>query len=436
MVKFDILVFVFLSLANASGPSDVCSYMDQQFGLNGGSYVKGTVCHGLFWTSSAKNNVCFYNVATKDSCPTGLSVTVIEAEAWVRARTVSSSSTTSSSTTDSPSTRSGQFVPSMPRSIDSMSTMIPTSTSSTSTSPITSLSPVIRRVSFLAFGDWGLNSESLTATMNKIEAKFFFAQPDYLSGVFLLGDNFYPRGIRRELSLRDPQFNLFSGTIATNAPPGLVFYPVLGNHDWMGDTDAQIAYSRFHPRWVMPALYYMHKFASDSVCAWFIDTESFFSDMTQQRWLRDSLASSSACVWKIVNGHYPVFTGGEYTSCGTLDRFRAAILPILNEYRVDLYVSGHEHQSQILKQEDHNTVYVVAGAVADMRGNRVRGNPHLRWIDSRTIAFAEIQASSDDLRVVFHRSYGGIDAEPLCSATLTRPTSSGSVVLTLSECDM
>ena len=239
--------------------------------------------------------------------------------------------------------------------------------------------------------------------------------------MFLLGDNFYPRGIKRDLSIRDPQFNLFSDVLAGSAPPGLTFYPILGNHDWMGDTNAQVNFSLLDPRWHMPSVYYFERFALGEgvdVCVWFIDTERF--DGTQVGWLRDSLASErGTCTWTIVNGHYPVFTGGEYATSSTLERFKNILHPILNDYSIDLYLSGHEHQSQILKDDNNHTVYVVAGAISDMRRERPRGHAHLRWIDSHTVGFAELRISSSELRVIFHRSYGGVDAEPYCEARLS-----------------
>lgn len=282
-----------------------------------------------------------------------------------------------------------------------------------------------------------MDSETFRATVSKLNRKFFI--PRYpLNGVFLLGDNFYPRGISRDLSIRDPQFNLFSDVLAGSAPDGLTFYPILGNHDWMGDVNAQVGFSLFDARWHMPALYHFKRFNLEervNVCVWFIDTEHFFSDETQKRWLRSSLATeTTTCTWTIVNGHYPVFTGGEYTRCNSLERFRNSILPILNEYQVDMYLSGHEHQSQILKADDHNTVFVVAGSISDMRGERARGHANLRWIDSRTVGFAEIIVSSNELKIVFHRSYGGVDAEPFCRARLYKPDQDHPVDLTLTGC--
>jgi tartrate-resistant acid phosphatase type 5 len=411
--------FAVLVLHRAS--ADVCSNLDSFLNLHGGSYNKGLVCHGLFWTSTEKKSICFYSTATKDVCPATWAVSVREAEVFLAAP-----STSSTTTSVSPSTTGSGM----------SSSSAPSTTPSTTT--VFTRVPSTPSWSFLALGDWGLRSESLTTTIDKINAKFF-ATAYPLKGVFLLGDNFYPRGIRQDLSIRDPQFNLFSDLVAAQAPQGLRFYSVLGNHDWMGDTRAQISFSTFDTRWVFPALYYFQRFALDhvSVCVWFIDTETFASDAGQQGWFRESLASErSTCAWTIVNGHYPVFTGGEYTGCSILARYRQSVLPIIRANNIDLYFSGHEHQSQILKEDDFNTVYVVAGAVSDMRGVIINGNENLKWIDSRFAAFAEVQVEENESRVIFHKSSGGMDAEPLCQSRLSKTGLSRSVFLTLSGCEV
>lgn len=414
--------------------ADVCRDLDVFLSLNGGSYAKGLVCHGLFWTSSDKTSICFYSTATKGVCPTSWAVSVIDAGIFLSDQ----STTTVAAVTTSTISQSGSMTTTTVTADTTVSISAISTTTTTTAVVSSSAAPFNLTASFLAFGDWGLMSESLTATIGKINAKFFSTTYP-LNGVFLLGDNFYPRGISHDLSIRDPQFNLFSDFVGASAPEYVQFYPVLGNHDWMGNVRAQIAFSSLDRKWVFPDFFHFKRFQIDdvSLCVWFIDTERFASDAGQQTWFRESLRSEkSTCSWTIVNGHYPVFTGGEYTRCTTLARFRESILPIMRDNRIDLYLSGHEHQSQILKEDEYNTVYVVAGAVSDMRGVRVNGNENMKWINSRIVGFSEIQVSGNELRVLFHRSYGGIDAEPFCESRLSKMASSQYIVLTLSGCEI
>ena len=66
--------------------------------------------------------------------------------------------------------------------------------------------------------------------------------------VLTVGDNFYPLGVAGVL---DPQWQTtFRDVYAGDFWSGVVFRPTFGNHDHLGNTDAQI--SRFEPRWQRP----------------------------------------------------------------------------------------------------------------------------------------------------------------------------------------
>ena len=100
---------------------------------------------------------------------------------------------------------------------------------------------------FLVVGDWGQASEpqrQVAGAMAQVAgqggARF----------VISTGDNFYPRGVG---SVSDPQFR--DAFEEVYAAPSLQapWYVVLGNHDYEGSPNAEIAYSSRSPRWRMPA---------------------------------------------------------------------------------------------------------------------------------------------------------------------------------------
>jgi len=380
------ILFITGVIAPKSGKEDVCIALETALKIeHGGSYIRGDLCHGLFYTTHEKKRICFHRTETQHNCPAMFPVTVDDARV-----------------------RLTELVdPSSERSLELSNEILNSDNDET-------------YFRFLAFGDWGLpGSEELLQTASKIRLKY--NNGSFLDGIFLLGDNFYPRGIDVAFGVRDPQFDHFSYVLAGGMTCN--YYPVMGNHDWLGDADSQLAYSMVDRRWIMPAFFYFKKWEMENkevtVCTWFIDTDKFSE--TQIAWLESSIVyEKRTCTWTIISGHYPVYTAGDYAMDETVAIFRGLILPILNNHRIDIYLSGHEHQSQILKNNAFDTTFVVSGATADMRGKVVRGDEYSLWIDSEKVAFLEIAIGQDTIDLKFQKSYGGVDAEPLCFATISR----------------
>ena len=237
----------------------------------------------------------------------------------------------------------------------------------------------------IAFGDWGnpRHPEYLTPIASLISRWF-----NSTGAVFLLGDNFYPRGIDVSFGVYDPAFRLFSRILARSTCAN--FYVLFGNHDYLGSPDAQIQYTDVHAQWKFPSPYYFKSFRTSigRICCWFLDTNVDQFDAIQARWLNHTLRDESHnCVYRIVSGHHPIFDGGEYKSNQHLINH---LLPILTRYKVHLYLSGHEHQSQILRSPEHPTVFLVAGAVADIRPPVSRGHEYLRYINMKNEAILRL----------------------------------------------
>ena len=107
--------------------------------------------------------------------------------------------------------------------------------------------------SFLLIGDWGSPSGGegeVARAMATFAAK---AQSRF---VISLGDNFYNKGVA---STADPRWILgFEDIFAANSLQ-IPWYVILGNHDYEGNIQAQIDYSKVSSRWRMPAAYYTHR---------------------------------------------------------------------------------------------------------------------------------------------------------------------------------
>jgi hypothetical protein len=105
---------------------------------------------------------------------------------------------------------------------------------------------------FLVMGDWGRVGEDhqkpVADQMGKV------AKQIGSEFVISTGDNFYPRGVQSEF---DPLWKYSFEDIYTAFSLQWDWYPVLGNHDYGGNPDAQVAYSKISRRWRMPAHYYI-----------------------------------------------------------------------------------------------------------------------------------------------------------------------------------
>ncbi|PXY42822.1 acid phosphatase [Flavobacterium cheongpyeongense] len=238
-------------------------------------------------------------------------------------------------------------------------------------------------LNFIVMGDWGRFGEDhqipvarqMGITAKEINRDFIIST----------GDNFYPIGVASE---SDPQWKYSFEDIYTDFSLHWNWYPVLGNHDYAGNPDAQVAYSKISRRWNMPARYYSKTFningdPNQQVLIAFIDTnplipEFYKNDVygknvisqdttAQKKWLVKTLTNAPKSVkWKLVVGHHPLFTA-------TLKRresydtkaVRKSLKSLFDKYEVDAYIAGHDHDLQHLLPEG-KTSYFVSGSASEI----------------------------------------------------------------------
>ena len=208
--------------------------------------------------------------------------------------------------------------------------------------------------------------------------------------VAALGDVHHFEGVA---STSDPLWMTNYELVYSHPELMLPWYPVLGNHEYNGNTQAVIDYSRVSRRWMMPSRYYAKTVeAEDDTQALllFIDTAPLidkyrkdsidYPDACRQdreaqlAWIEEQLRTSKA-KWKIVMGHHPV-----YAQTTKSDKERADmqkyLKPLLDRYGVDLYVCGHIHTFQHIVPAGSKTEYLVntsgslARAVSPIEGTR------------------------------------------------------------------
>ena len=390
--------YITLALAVAKVYGDACTDLDRSLELHASSYSKGSVCQALFWQGGrGSGRVCFHSTRTKEVCPATDAVTVEEAAALTRKPVVATAAA-------EPAREPAPVVATPPMS---SSRRTPAATAESGS------------VHIVAMGDCGLSAGKLAPTLAVLN-------DDYMDrdAVFLLGDLFYPLGLDSDLGAGDPRLRRLADAMSGTSPAPL--YPVLGNHDRLGDWDALVKYSRVDSRWVMPAPYYTQRIVSGgvAVCTWFLDTDQRLFDERQEAWLRRSLADATPgmCDWKVVAGHHFIFSGGEYHDNAWLI---AHLLPVLDEFHVDLYLAGHEHQSQVLQTPAHRPVFLVAGALGDMRDKPNRGHEFLRYINKKDVAFLDLIFFKDEIRYKFVKTYDPHPGSVIHAGVIERSTARG-----------
>ncbi|HVK97889.1 MAG TPA: tartrate-resistant acid phosphatase type 5 family protein, partial [Flavisolibacter sp.] len=217
-------------------------------------------------------------------------------------------------------------------------------------------------------GDWGVKGSSVQKKV--AEQIDIYAKKHNAHFIITAGDNFYPSGVS---STTDAHWSNSYENIYTKEGHQVPWYPVLGNHDYRGNPDAQIKYSTVSSRWKMPARYYSFKQDIDrSTSALFVftDTSPFveayhnysMADLQKQdtakqlTWLQETLTPDRQ--WKIVVGHHPVYSAGSHGNTGELiKKFK----PIFLQSKTDFYICGHEHNLQHLKIASEPVQYFISG---------------------------------------------------------------------------
>ena len=237
----------------------------------------------------------------------------------------------------------------------------------------------IRVLAFGDFGDGGKGQREVASAMLQYHRQrpFDFA--------ITLGDNFYNKGMR---SVDDPRWRTWWDQLYD--PLGIQFYATLGNHDYgfPQSPEAEILYSKKSPSWRMPATRYTY------TAGWvqFFATDSQKMTPDQLEWLQKELVSSTAR-WKVVYGHHTIYSHGYHGNTPELIR---DLLPLIKD-RVDIYLSGHDHDMQHLRPEG-NLHFFVSGSGGKLR--RIRPGPRSLFAMSAR-GFAVLEANAESVKMTF-----------------------------------
>ncbi|MDR1010147.1 MAG: metallophosphoesterase [Opitutaceae bacterium] len=193
--------------------------------------------------------------------------------------------------------------------------------------------------------------------------------------VITLGDNFHADGVQ---SPDDPLWKTLFEDVYTAPSLQTPWYPALGNHDYDGDPQAEIDYTKRSLRWRLHERYYTWTDAVDAdttVQFFILDSSPFVEEYAgdtkfarpgrarpdtaaQVAWFERQLAASKA-KWKIVVAHHPVYSGG--AKHGDTVELHKTIKPLLEKYGVQVVLSGHEHDFQHLNDGGRVHYFVISG---------------------------------------------------------------------------
>jgi hypothetical protein len=218
----------------------------------------------------------------------------------------------------------------------------------------------------------------------------------------LLGDNIYPDGVA---SVEDPQWSAkFERPWSDLLASGLPFHPVLGNHDYADSNDwargaHQVAYGRVNARWLMPAEHYV--FASGLATFIALDTTAIVgarpgAEDAQAAMVEGAIAGNTR-PWIIALGHHPYLSNGTNGNAG---RRLASFIEGQLCGKIDLYLSGHDHNLQVLKPSSScRMLQVVSGGGGYETYALPGGNPAFFQVQSLGFVHVAVEATRLTLEV-------------------------------------
>ena len=163
--------------------------------------------------------------------------------------------------------------------------------------------------------------------------------------VIAAGDVHHFNGIQ---SVNDPLWMTNYELIYSHPELMINWFPVCGNHEYRGNTQAVIDYSKVSRRWMMPSRYYYKVVSSKgtTVRVVFVDTtpliqryrnnpevypDARMQNMEAQlQWLDATLRDAKED-WIIVVGHHPIYAQTEKNTVEQED-LRRCLLPVLQRY--------------------------------------------------------------------------------------------------------
>lgn len=235
-------------------------------------------------------------------------------------------------------------------------------------------------LNFVVSNDMGRRGVSEQKNIATLMGKV--AEYSQIKIIAVAGDPIHDNGVKStdDSEWKDKYENIYTASSLMKIP----WYVVSGNHEYHGNVQAILDYSKLSNRWKAPARYYSIEKtigAGRNKCLFvFIDTtplidkyrtDANYSDAGKQdmqkqlSWI-DSTLITSKDRWKIVIGHHPVYADTEKAETERTD-MQKRVGTILENRKADVYICGHIHNFQHIKPEGKTVNYIVNSSASASR---------------------------------------------------------------------
>ncbi len=177
-------------------------------------------------------------------------------------------------------------------------------------------------------------------------------------------------------STQDPLWMTNYELIYSHPELMLAWYPICGNHEYRGNTQAVVDYAKVSRRWEMPAKYYTKVLEDDGVTVRLVfvdttpmidkyrkDTEKYpdacKQDIQKQLAWVDQTLTDAKEDWVIVIGHHPIYAQSTKSEKERTDMQKTLNAVLLKHKNVAMYVCGHIHNFQHIRKPGCTIDYVV-----------------------------------------------------------------------------
>lgn len=276
------------------------------------------------------------------------------------------------------------------------------------------LMPYIKSLYIL--GDVGIYSSTLRNLVSNFKHKVMFEN----NHIALLGDNFYPDGIK---TFNDKQWKSFEYVFGDI--PYHNICAIMGNHDYRGDPNLQLRSNYFNNH------EFFFKRSMENVDLFFLDTILLFKghcnifdyniykthnkpymDLKEEQlnWLENEMEKSKYNGKKIiVFGHYPILTNGFYAN--EMEPLYNLLIPIFEKYKINAYVSGHEHNIQYIYKEineDYSFHQFIVGSSSHYRKQEFCLKNKNYMFEDDDFYYLQIREDKNDIFFEFKNKIGSI----------------------------